>query len=206
LPDYESNVEGSINATLYQVLSGWGTLGSGRMVLTQIEGSNDLMFSWNDWGFKGTNRLVLAAADSCTEVGGALHNFSGHWFAPASPGWGMNMLGLQQAIPATIYFYDTHGFPRWLFASYTKEGDTYRSELLQPTHGSYPTWSYERPVLAKVGSASLTFDADDSASFNALASLFNTSPPDATVPLQGSFAVHGDHIIRATDTFACAPP
>jgi hypothetical protein len=206
LPNYESNVEGSINATFYEVNRFWGfpqAQAAGRIVLTEIEGSSDLMFSWNDLGEKGANRLVLAAASTCAQVGGVPRKLSGHWFAPDSPGWGMNMLGLGESTPSALYFYDARGFPRWLFASYTNEGSAYRTELFQSMHGSYPTWSYQKPVLAKVGLASLVFDADNSATFSASATLMNSAPPDSQFPLQGSFVVQGQHIVRATDTVGC---
>jgi hypothetical protein len=200
------SLRGSLNAVLNRVDQVGGQRKAtpvGRIILTQASmnsDNTDLLFSWNIGDDYGTNRLALAAADDCAQIGAARLPISGHWFDTSRPGWGTNLVGLGNSTAQGLYFYDASGAPRWVFGAYSNEGGNYAGTLYQ-TQGACPTCAYPPggSIATIVGNAKLAFFNDGLndgvGTISAIATL--------TGNLHGMFRATTEFFSRATDLNAC---
>ncbi|UXI67031.1 hypothetical protein [Tahibacter amnicola] len=177
--------------TIYDQANGTRAVGRFSMVKDALK--DELVFSWSIGDTSGSNRLVLAARSGCAGVNGVPAQVSGHWYAPDSPGWGMNVQGLGDTTVLGAYFYDAARKPRWAIGTSNDAGSTKTFALHQVT-GACPTCAYVAPTVTPVGQWGVDFASATDA----------RSRPSITfvAPLSGQFAQQ-QAVVRATSPVAC---
>jgi hypothetical protein len=90
----------------------------GTASLTVLEGpagaSPKLSFGYNLDGDAGWETLSRLGDDACPSYSGQALDSTGHWYAPADPGYGFSVQILPNTEVYAAYVYDAPGFPRWL--------------------------------------------------------------------------------------------
>ena len=95
----------------------------------------------------------------------ATPDYSGHWFAPADGGWGMEVLNFSgnaasSSIFVLVYYPDKNGLPAWAVASGTLASGTATLDLLERANGYCRTCTPPATTQTNViGSITLTFTA-----------------------------------------------
>jgi hypothetical protein len=166
----------------------------GDVILTPISAS-EFMFSWHLDGIGGSEHFALLGADTCVTFNGAQADFTGQWYAPAQPGYGMDVLALPSVQFNAFYLYDALGQPHWLAAS-TPSFMPDTSADLNQFSGFCPTCSYAPTTHQVVGSLSVNY-AD--ATHGTYAANANLLPP-----LSGAWNIN-QPIARLTGKTTCSP-
>jgi subtilisin family serine protease len=166
----------------------------GEVTATPIDADN-LMFSWRLFGVGGSERFTVITRNACVPVGGQSVGLSGQWYAPAQPGYGMDVVADPQLQFDAFYLYDTLGQPRWLIASSGPFAST-MSVALDQISGFCPTCTYMPTTLQPVGSLNVSYA---NASMGMVSTNVTLAPP-----LSGTFNIN-QPMARLTGAAACAP-
>lgn len=97
---------------------------------------------------------------------GPTRDYTGAWFVPAEPGWGLTVFNYPGTFFALFFVYDTQGRPSWYRMQDAWTGpDTVSASLVRPANA--PAWANTFNTAAitfpSVGSATLTFTGASSA-------------------------------------------
>ncbi|HUI99488.1 MAG TPA: serine protease [Usitatibacter sp.] len=90
-------------------------------------------------------------------------NFSGIWWNPAEPGWGIEVSHQQGAVMAALFGYADDGTPEWLVAPQMQEqsdGD-FAGDAFRMTGPRFDAASWSGTVAHSAGAMRLTFSAAD---------------------------------------------
>lgn len=123
----------------------------GSATLTVLEGpagaSPKIAFGYNLDGDAGWEHLTRLGDDACPVYGGEALDATGHWYAPADPGYGFSVQILPNTEIYAAYIYDSPGFPRWLIGQ--KDFDPVHDQVtMQQLQGFCPTCPWV-PVQSK---------------------------------------------------------
>ena len=122
--------------------------------------------------------LISPAAGSATVSAQTAVNFTvdtstspmtGLWWNQKEPGWGMSLTQQGPVIFVAWYTYDQSGKSMWLvMSSCAVAGDSCTGDIYSVAGGTAPglPWNDAGKVVAKVGSGTLAFSDNNSASFN----------------------------------------
>ena len=166
----------------------------GDVTLTPIDG-NDLMFTWNLFGQRGSERFTALSHNACVTLGGQSVGLSGQWYAPAQSGYGMDVLADPGQQFDAFYLYDVLGEPRWLVGSNSPFAAS-MSITMNQVSGFCPTCAYVPTTLRSVGALNVSFA-------NATSGMFSTNVTLAA-PLSGTFNIN-QAMLRLTGSVECAP-
>jgi hypothetical protein len=86
-------------------------------------------------------------------------NFTGLWWDPAEPGWGLSVQHQGGVIMATLFGYASSGEPRWYIASAMREqadGD-FRGDLFEMSGPTFGTTPWGQAVMRNAGSMRIVF-------------------------------------------------
>ncbi len=134
--------------------------------------------------------LYAAGAQGVTRFD--IANYQGLWWNPSESGWGVNLAQQGDLIYLTWYTYDEAGRPSWLAMLATRKSDnTFTGDVIE-VHGSpYTAAPYDAAAkrAAVVGSGTLTFADDNTATFAYSAKSVSRTVPLSKYPLGGPAAV-----------------
>ncbi len=166
----------------------------GDVTLTPIDG-DQLMFTWNLFGQRGSERFAVLARNACVAVGGQQVGLSGQWYAPAQSGYGMDVVAEPQLQSDAFYLYDVFGQPRWVIASSGPFAST-MSLALDQVSGFCPTCIYVPTTLQPVGTLNVSYADASKGTFSTNISL--------APPLSGTFNIN-QPMARLTGSAECSP-
>lgn len=86
-------------------------------------------------------------------------NFTGLWWDPAEPGWGLSLQHQGGVIMATLFGYASNGEPRWYIASAMREqadGD-FRGDLFEMSGPTFGTTPWGQAVMRTAGTMRIVF-------------------------------------------------
>jgi hypothetical protein len=186
------------NAPLLRVTWDGSTLSDypnvGDVTLTPIDG-DDLMFTWNLFGVRGSERFTVLSRNACVPVAGQSAGLAGQWYAPAQSGYGMDVIAEPQQQFDAFYLYDALGEPRWLVGSASPFAPAMSIPMNQVS-GFCPTCAYVPTTLQPVGTLDVSYA-------NALSGTFSTNI-NLAPPLSGTFNIN-QPMSRLTGSPTCAP-
>jgi subtilisin family serine protease len=84
----------------------------GEVLLTRT-GANAFQWTWQVDGQWGSEPFVEAGLPGCVENG--TRDYTGVWFAPATPGYGFVVFTTPQTETQAVFLYDAAGNPAWLY-------------------------------------------------------------------------------------------
>lgn len=166
----------------------------GDVILTPVNDS-EFMFSWHLDGTAGSEHFARLGADTCVNFNNTQADFTGQWYPPAAPGYGMDVLAIPDVQFDAFYLYDDFGQPHWL-AAQTPAFMASTTHDLNQFSGFCPTCAYAPTSHQPVGSLSVTYSS-------ALAGHFATSV-NLLPPLSGSWNID-QPIARLTGKTTCSP-
>jgi hypothetical protein len=108
-------------------------------------------FSWIINGTSGTEPFEFLVTSSDQTV----NEYTGIWFEPAKPGYGLSVSTQGNTEFSVLYFYDDQGKPRWALG--VNEGNTATYTLDQFTEGFCPTCEHKTPVTKAAGTITREF-------------------------------------------------
>ncbi|MEE9425371.1 MAG: hypothetical protein V3V18_10410 [Methylococcales bacterium] len=108
-------------------------------------------FSWVINGTSGTEPFEFLVTSSDQ----TLNDYTGIWFEPAKPGYGLSVSNQGNTEFSVLYFYDDQGQPVWALG--VNEGNTATYTLDQFTEGFCPNCELKVPVTKTVGTLTREF-------------------------------------------------
>lgn len=82
-------------------------------------------------------QLLLAISLATSALGAVAADHTDIWYAPAEPGWGVNLVQSDNFIFATFFVYSQNGSPTWYTAQLTWDGARMYSGGLYATGGTW---------------------------------------------------------------------
>jgi len=166
----------------------------GDVTLSPV-GANDLMFTWNLFGQRGSERFIALSLNSCAPLGGQQVGLNGQWYAPAQSGYGMDVVANAEQQFDAVYLYDVLGEPRWLVGSDSPFAET-MSIVMNQVSGFCPTCVYVPTTMQSVGRLDVSYASTTSGMFSANVEL--------VAPLSGAFEFN-QVMRRLTGSDQCGP-
>ncbi len=108
-------------------------------------------FSWVINGTAGTEPFEFFVTSSDQ----TLNDYTGIWFEPVKPGYGLSVSNQGNTEFSVLYFYDDQGQPRWALG--VNEGDAATYTLDQFTEGFCPNCALKVPATKAVGTITREF-------------------------------------------------
>ncbi len=126
------------------------------------------------------------------ERGIPAENYSGHWFDPDEPGWGMTVGNQGEVEFAVLYFYDGNGDPTWaLGATQLGGAKAVVNHDMRSYRGFCPGCTYEGTSSEVIGSLTRDFTSQQHGSTSYRMELNNG--------LSGVFERSNSHVAMASD-------
>ncbi len=163
----------------------------GDVILTATA-DDRLIYSWHLDGQSGSEAMQPIGPLSCPLVNGAPADFTGQWYPPAQPGYGISVAAINNAEVAIFYLYDYLGVGRWLIG--TAEPFATANITMMQARGFCPLCDYSPIQGQAVGTLTHTYA-------NALTGQLSTNFQFA-LPLSGSWNIN-QPIARLTGTTTC---
>lgn len=163
----------------------------GELMVTPIA-TNQMVVSWHLNGQSGSEVMALSAVQDCPSVNGAFVDYSGTWYAPAQPGYGMDVLSLANFELAAFYLYDNLGIPRWVLGNAQSFGANKIS--MSQIRGFCPQCDHVAVQSQTVGTLNHTFTAATSGQFSTAIKL--------VAPLAGDWIIN-QPMQRGTGSASC---
>ena len=164
----------------------------GDAVVTPVS-AQEFIYSWHVNGIGGSERFVQLAPSSCLTFQGAPADFTGQWYAPAQPGYGMDVLGLSTQQFDAFYLYDALGEPRWVAGSVPNFSAS-SSVAMNQLSGFCPSCSYAPTVATPVGTLNVNYADATQGHYTTALTL--------AAPLTGTWNVD-QPIVRLTGSTSC---
>ncbi len=118
----------------------------------------------------GSTRITVAAATVNRAVPYPLYDYSDLWWNEMEAGWGMSIHTKNDKLFAAWFVYDAVGKPNWYTfqAGSWTAGNVYSGLVVKttgPVHGGITTGNGTTVLIAQAGTATLTFNSYDKATF-----------------------------------------
>jgi len=163
----------------------------GRAQLTLVA-PNELRFAWQLNGELGFETLQpIASAPACPRVNGVATSYSGSWFRPERPGYGVVFYVTSQAELSTLFAYDASGVPRWAIGSSTQAlADT--PFQMAALSGFCPSCARTEPLPSPAGTLTRRFLSVNQASYQSAVSW--PSPLTGAWPDSGTLQIASEEL------------
>jgi len=151
----------------------------------QFNDATHANLSWDINGISGREPFEFFVISNDPTV----NDYTGVWFEPAKPGYGLSVSTQGNREFSVLYFYDDQGKPRWALGVNDNHAITY--SLDQYTQGFCPVCTQTTPVAKMLGTISREFSSQSSGT---LSVDFNLAEP-----LSGAWTIDNAQIINLSN-------